>query len=302
MTAIAAPIKIMLVYDVLGWACGQECIAIKKHLEHYFPGEFDCTLRGASSAHTPKMLSDFDIVLSTLNYHLPESQHPRSVSVVASSAYWIRKSQDWQGLKEWKYIWTVNKYFRDKLTPEDHPRIELLYHTFDWDHWTPGPRESAIRKFTVGFAGHRQSCKGIFLIQEAVQSLPDVCLKTVTWEDNRIPYEEMPDFYRGLDAYVCMSAVGEDAGPRPPIEAGLCGIPVITTVVGQIGEMVKDGVNGLVIERDVVSLQGAIKHLAEGDTDANGLGLAARESFLREWVMPAGRAWGKYLKSIMEQG
>jgi glycosyltransferase involved in cell wall biosynthesis len=49
------------------------------------------------------------------------------------------------------------------------------------------------------------------------------------------PQADMPDFYRGLDVYVCASL--HEGTPNPVLEAMSCGVPVISTDVGIVPEV-----------------------------------------------------------------
>lgn len=294
-------IRLLLIYDVLGWAYEAQCKAIAKHLEENAPGEFDITLKGASSANTA-MLDQFDVVFSCVYYHLAEAHHPRSASQICSYSYWIRKDwpDGWPHLTQWQFLVGANQHITEILTPEDHPRVEKLYMPFDADFWRPRiVTHFPTSSFRVGFAGHKnQRLKGVHLIKEAVESLPECRLLTPSWEEGRLTPEQMPVFYSTLDAYVCMSEPGQDAVPRPPVEAGLCGVPVITTKGGQIGEMVVDGENGLVIERTAEALKDALERLRD-DVDLRiRIKANIRGSFIEDWVVPTGQAWTDYLRRL----
>jgi len=304
------PIKLLLIYDVPDWACHAECLALAKHVELNAPGKFAVTLAQGSKV-SKGQLAAFDLVMSTIYYGLNHAEHPKSISMISSYSYWIRRgwsSQQntetgiagWPHLANWKYMVAHNKDIFDRLTKEDHPRISLLYHMLDHEMWTPSmePRKSSAGELVIGFAGHRQSLKGLHLIEEALKGLPGLTIRAPTYETGRIPYAQMPDFYRSLDAYVCMSEPGQDAGPRPPIEAGLCGVPVITTRAGQIGEMVTHEVNGLVIERTVESIRQSICRLRDDVTLRARLSSVIRESFLHPWVIENGRAWTDFLTHV----
>jgi len=304
------PIKLLLIYDVPDWACHAECLALAKHIELNAPGRFDITLAQGNRVSKAQVVP-FDLVLSTIYYGLNHAGHPKSISMVSSYSYWRRKGLSaqqntetgvagWPHLANWKYMVAHNKDIFSRLTKDDHPRIQLLYHAFDFEMWAPekNQRKSPSGELVIGFAGHRQSLKGIQLIEEASRGLTGVTLRALTYEAGRIPYGQMPSFYRSLDAYVCMSAAGQDAGPRSPVEAGLCGVPVITTQAGQIGEMVVPEVNGLVIDRTVESLRGSLCRLRDDLTLRNRLSSVVRESFLHPWVMENGRAWTDFLLKV----
>lgn len=49
-----------------------------------------------------------------------------------------------------------------------------------------------------------------------------------------IPFEEMPDFYRSLDLFVCTSEM--EGTPNPVLEAMACGVPVVSTDVGVVSD------------------------------------------------------------------
>lgn len=302
------PIRILLIYDVPGWACESECRALAKHLELHAPGRF--LVIQAPSFRVPD-LRQFDVVFSTLYYFLPPAEHPRSVSQVSGYDYWIRKGwtaeqntetgiAGWPHLTNWKYMIAKNRDIFQKLTPEDHPRVSLLYHPFDHDFWTPeGPashRDESV--FTVGFAGHRQGLKGLEILEAAVAGLQGVRLLAPTYEAGRIAHDAMPAFYRSLDAYACMSQPGQDAGPRSPAEAGLCGVPVITTRGGQIGEMVENDRTGFLIERDVNALRAAILRLKDDPNLRSRMAGNIRSTFRDHWAMDVGRAWAQYLLGV----
>lgn len=78
----------------------------------------------------------------------------------------------------------------------------------------------------------------------------------------------MPNLYYHADAHVCMSLT--EGLNNPSLEAGAMGIPLISTRCGAAEEIIKDGENGFLIDRDVnsflqVDLQGAEElHLEDG--------------------------------------
>lgn len=222
--------------------------------------------------------------------------------MISSESYWIRKGwtaeqntetgiAGWPHLTQWKHVVAHNKEVYEHLTPEDHPDITLLYHVFDHDFWSPGAATTHER-FRVGFAGHEMSMKGWDIFQAAATAMPDVEFVAATYEGERRPAAEMPNFYRSLDAYLCPGRW--DCGPRPPIEAGLCGIPVITTRVGQIQEMVTDEETGLFVETNVDSVCAAVYRLRTDKALRYKLGANARNAFA-EWAIKSGKDWTNYL-------
>ena len=65
--------------------------------------------------------------------------------------------------------------------------------------------------------------------------------------------------------------------PLSLIQAGMAGLPVVTTNVGSVPEVVIDGVTGIVTDLDVQEIANALEKLATDKALREGLGLAAQE-------------------------
>lgn len=85
-------------------------------------------------------------------------------------------------------------------------------------------------------------------IAPAVRLVEGAQLVTAIREEKWRGPEEMRDFYHSLDVYVCASR--SEGAPNPCLEAAACGIPLVTTRVGSMPELIQDGVNGPFVERD----------------------------------------------------
>lgn len=118
----------------------------------------------------------------------------------------------------------------------------------DTDHFSPRGKTAANGKFTIGWAGNSAwgktsqgyDVKGFTrLFQPMINHLRDsghdVQTRIADPTIKRIPFAEMPDFYRGLDVFVCTSAI--EGTPNPVLEAMACGIPVVSTDVGIVPEV-----------------------------------------------------------------
>lgn len=157
----------------------------------------------------------------------------------------------------------------------------------DTDFFTPpaAPRsdEATLR---VGWAGsltnHGTGHRGVEeLIAPGVAAVPgaELCLaaREERWRDR----DEMLAFYRTLDVYVCASR--SEGTPNPCLEAAACGLPVVTTRVGNMPELIRDGENGLFVERDAADIASRIARLRDDPELRLRLGRAARDSVVRFW-------------------
>lgn len=94
-----------------------------------------------------------------------------------------------------------------------------------------------------GYRGYHE------FIVPAAAAVERVELLTAAREDMWRGPEEMREFYRSLDVYVCASRT--EGTPNPCLEAAACGVPLLTTCVGNMPELVRHGINGFFVERDV---------------------------------------------------
>jgi glycosyltransferase involved in cell wall biosynthesis len=91
-------------------------------------------------------------------------------------------------------------------------------------------------------------------------------------------YEELAGLYAALDAYLVPSR--QEGGPKGVLEAMACGIPVVSTRVGQATELIEDGRNGRLV--DVDDVEALADALADGRLPrfvGPGLGTAAKNSY-----------------------
>lgn len=92
-----------------------------------------------------------------------------------------------------------------------------------------------------------------------------------------IPNEKLPPFYSAASLFVLPSAETENAGVVL-LEAMACGIPVVATDVGGSKELVKDGINGLLVPpRNHSAIANAINFLISDKEVATEIGRRARE-------------------------
>ena len=80
---------------------------------------------------------------------------------------------------------------------------------------------------------------------------------------NYVPLEEMPSFYDKIDVYICASA--SEGFSLSVLEAASCGKAVISTGVGGCVDLIKDEVNGYLVDRSVEAIAKKIEMLKDND-------------------------------------
>lgn len=79
-------------------------------------------------------------------------------------------------------------------------------------------------------------------------------------QERIIPHSEMRDYYSKIDIYVCTSRI--EGTPNPLLEAMACGVPVITTDVGLVPEVLGGFQKQFILEqRNVECLKDAIRRM-----------------------------------------
>ncbi len=112
-------------------------------------------------------------------------------------------------------------------------------------------------------------------IVPAVAAVDGAELCLAAREERLRDVDEMRDFYQSLHVYVCASR--SEGTPNPCLEAAACGLPVVTTPVGNMPEFVRDGVNGFFVARDVDAIAATLRRLRDDPELRERMGHAARD-------------------------
>jgi glycosyltransferase involved in cell wall biosynthesis len=133
----------------------------------------------------------------------------------------------------------------------------------------------------VGWAGslenHTPAHRGVQeFITPAVAAVEGAELHLAAREHRWRNPEEMREFYQSLHVYVCASA--SEGTPNPCLEAAACGLPIVTTAVGNMPELIRDGENGFFVTRDVEDIAAKLRRLRDDPELRERMGRAARAS------------------------
>ncbi len=158
-------------------------------------------------------------------------------------------------LREWgRAVFAVNRQIYRQCQALLNVPVVYAPNGVNTRFFHPGSDRQPEAVMRVGWAGsllnHGRDHRGYYdFILPAVQSISGVELVTAAREDLWRGPEEMREFYRSLDLYVCASS--SEGTPNPCLEAAACGVPLLTTRVGNMPELVVHGVNGFFVDRDI---------------------------------------------------
>jgi glycosyltransferase involved in cell wall biosynthesis len=159
-----------------------------------------------------------------------------------------------------------------------------VFHTpngVDTTFFAPPAAPRAGSMLAVGWAGsltnHGADHRGVHdVIAPAVEAAGDMRLAIAAREDRWRGLAEMREFYHSIDVYVCASR--SEGTPNPCLEAAASGLPIVTTRVGNMPELIEDGVNGFFADRDVGSIAEKLRILRDDPDRRRRMGAAARAS------------------------
>ncbi|HXZ54509.1 MAG TPA: glycosyltransferase family 4 protein, partial [Burkholderiales bacterium] len=221
-------------------------------------------------------------------------------------------------LNRWLYgnatahVVTTGERLREQVMREtglDATRVSSVPTGINLGHFVPGERLAARARlelpadaFVVGIVATLRSWKGHRYLVDAVASMPGVVLVMVgdgPGADNlraqvkgrgiesrvRMPgnQDDVVPWLQAFDVFALPSYANEGV-PQAIMQAMACGIPVIATDIGSIGEVVQDGRTGLIVPpQDADMLRRAIERVADDGAlrqrlTGNALALA-RERF-----------------------
>jgi glycosyltransferase involved in cell wall biosynthesis len=166
-------------------------------------------------------------------------------------------------------------------------KLHVVRNGVDLVRFAPRERAAARQRlgldtFTALTVGKLDENKGHHLVIEALGSVPGAKLVIVgegPWRSElegrvaalglteRVRFagvigrEELPDYYAAADALVFASA--REGMPNVILEALACGLPVIATNAGGIGEILpQDGAGARLVERSAPAIAAALKSLS----------------------------------------
>ncbi|MBL8515981.1 MAG: glycosyltransferase family 4 protein [Betaproteobacteria bacterium] len=203
-----------------------------------------------------------------------------------------------------RFIATTGEKLREQMMREVHVaagRVESVPTGIDLTRFHPDDR--AVKRaelglpadaFIVGIVATLRSWKGHRYLLEALQPLTDIHLVVAGDGPQRAALEaqveslgmksrvrfvgnqkNVPPWLQSFDIFVLPSYANEGV-PQALMQAMACGLPVVSTPVGSIDEIVTDGETGLMVApQDVITLRAAIEKLKSDAPLRSALGAAA---------------------------
>jgi glycosyltransferase involved in cell wall biosynthesis len=245
---------------------------------------------------------------------IPYSVHVRAHEIYSQSFNRSLKDR----LEGARFIVTNSTYneshLRPLLGPRANERLHVIYNGLDLNSFQPSPREPApVARLTILSVGRLVEQKGFHILlkacwklkergilfrceiiggrQEEVDANTYVLLKKLHRRlelEDKVRFLGAQAFPQVMDAYlradlfvlpcVIASDGSRDVTPNALVEAMAMELPVVSTPIGAIPEIVDDGINGLLIPpNDDNALADAIEMLVRDSDLRRRIGIAARK-------------------------
>jgi len=151
--------------------------------------------------------------------------------------------------------------------------------------------------FIIGYSGsdNHDWRKGITQFIIPASKIPGVNLKIASPLEGQISPDLMPSFYRDIDAYVCASS--SEGFSLSVLEASAMGCPVISTRVGGCEDLIIDGYNGFLVDRNIDSIKEKIIYLKNNPQKSLEMGVNNKKLVEQLWSWKVrSRAWLSFIK------
>jgi glycosyltransferase involved in cell wall biosynthesis len=184
---------------------------------------------------------------------------------------------------------TVNSsVLRDLLGPQV-PRLVYAPNGVDADFYRPPDRRAYDpERPRIGWAGKFKRAKNVEVLQAAAAALEAEGFRFEIVgggksEEPALDAAGMRAFYERIDWYLCTS--WHEGTPNPALEAAACGVPPVTTRVGNMVDLVRDGENGFFVEPTVESVVDRLRALRGLDPSEHArLGNRVRAAIEADWT------------------
>ena len=260
--------RLRILSDVEGWAYHHRALALQK----YAPGDFEVSVAPPLHPHgIPAAVGDTPpdlmLVLPSRLFALVEEEirrrdwtcqliggwnngWPRRIPLFydvyrRAAAVFINNVTAWDRLGRLRNTYLLEngvdrEIFHIRIPPRLR-RPKVL-----WVGSELGRRGKGYDRFALPIQAHLQA-RGI----ECELLLVD------SYGTNKRSRDEMAAWYNSGTVLFCCSDT--EGTPNPALEAAACGCTVVSTPVGNMPELIRDGINGRIVPRDVASLCSAIE-------------------------------------------
>jgi glycosyltransferase involved in cell wall biosynthesis len=301
--------KILLVYDVKGWAWCHKARALKKYIGNQFT-KFD--IMPKKKFHKGLLKKYHSIHFFGWVEGKKYAKYNGVTSAVSSHNYLYRHlGRAKKVMPKYNCLTCTSKILHKELTHRGmNKNVYYCPNGVDETIFTPGEKTKDLDKFVVGWVG--QPTKGSFyedahgyqniLLLESLKDVKEIKFNVLAKTfKNASPHSSMPAWYRELDLF---AHFGISTGtPNTLFEAQACGVPGVSIQIGAAPELL-NAFNGWTVPRifNKKDAKNRIEEIREiilkaKDMDLTDMRENSRKIIVSDWSWrDRSRAWLKPLK------
>lgn len=268
--------RVLTLYDYKGGAWWHRTRQLQKHLAPSV--QLDVLELYTRFDHTK-----YDFILLFEEYLIEAIWFVPAHKIIAGSSVSSLDSKAVDALREGRCIAAVFNSLEMYRKHEHIPNCFCCQNGVDEELFFPAASipEDVVACW-VGNSKSHYCNKGLDIIQE-------VCVQAgvqlLYWDQAFSPVSRSQDWlrdnvYHKASVYICASEY--EGTPNPALEALACGLPVISTPVGNMPEVLNEGFNGFIIERNVNALASALRMFKRVKSQV--VHKNARSSILEGWT------------------
>lgn len=220
--------KIMILYDVKGWAFYHEAVGMQKYLKR------NCINVDIESY--PKFYKNYSTNKKN-QYHLVflfarqanSLTYPVEKTITTFSSFGdFSKQKELNSDNFARFVCKNQQIYKQAIKDLSHRIDRIVYLPVAIDTEIFKPNNKIIHsKLTFAFVGnHKRKGKGYDIIIDSINDIGNkINFNQALAGSNRLSYLEMVNFYNSIDVLICMSSA--EGGPLPSFECGACGVPTI---------------------------------------------------------------------------
>ena len=274
--------RVLIIADVPKWIFERHALTLQAMLAD----EFDITVQ----YHTEDFDEDAWDLIYVMEFGLvPDEKVTQPWKYVTA----VRSHVSWDHLaapelarylrQHFQRTHVVSERLRREIAPW-LPDVVTISHGIDGALFRYATREGvAGRPLRVGWAGNRRTAtKGFAEFIEPLGGLPGVELAFCGYVDRNLTREEMAEWYRTVDVYVCSSAT--EGSNNTLLEAAASGCAIITTDNGTVPEYLHHEVEALIVPRERQAFLDAVTRLRDDAALRAQLGAQASAAVLPAWT------------------
>ena len=194
---------------------------------------------------------------------------------------------------------TVNSRILYDLVKNDLPDILYCPNGVDCDFFRPNKSKTFNKnKIRIGWVGKERGPKNFSVIREALTKLEkqgcfvaDIIHVEKQFKKTPLKQGELRNYYNRIDFYLCAS--WNEGTPNPALEAAASGVPVVTTRVGNMPQLIIEGVNGFFIDPTEQSILDAFNKIKDLSTYCYiEMSESVRDRAIKDW------SWNKRINGF----